>query len=215
MRLFVSLTPPPEVLDHLDNALESVRALVPLETGHGPPALRWVPEELRHITVAFFGELPAGAVEELHDALGVVMEECPPLELRLRGAGVFSSRTLWAGVQDLAPAAHSRRNGPLTDLMAACERAGRAAGSTVERPERRRAHLTLARARGRAGNGRGRHRGPGADAAEQLHRLAEALAVYEGPPWSVDEAQLMLSELGAGPGGGPRHETLARLPRGG
>ncbi|GAB3192812.1 2'-5' RNA ligase family protein [Nesterenkonia suensis] len=218
----MSLAPPEGVLEHLDDALASVQAMLPPEAGNGPPALRWVPTDLRHITLAFYGELPAGAVDDLTMTLREVVEPQAPLEVRLRGAGVFASRTLWAGVQDQAPSTHSRRNGPLADLMAACEQAGRAAGSTVERPERRRAHLTLARVRGRAGatrgqgaqghGARGRPRRSGGDAAERLHLLADALAVYEGPLWTAEEAQLMVSELGAGAGGGPRHEVLTALP---
>lgn len=202
MRLFVSLTPPEHVLEHLDGALDSVRSMVPPEVGAGPPALRWVPEELRHITLAFYGEIPSGAVDDLVAVLEADLAARPPLDLRLRGSGVFSSRALWAGVQDQAPSSHSRRHGPLADLMAACEQAGHTAGSTIERQERRRAHLTLARARGRAGAG----------SAERLRLFAEALAVYEGPTWTADQAQLMVSELGAGPGGGPRHQPLAVLP---
>ncbi|MDZ5077071.1 2'-5' RNA ligase family protein [Nesterenkonia sp. HG001] len=230
MRLFVSLTPPDHVLEHLDGALDSVRTMAAPESGKGPPALRWVPDELRHITLAFYGEIPAGAVDELIAGLTLELATHPPLDLRLRGAGVFSSRTLWAGVQDQAPSTHSRRNGPLVDLMIACEQAGRTAGSNLSRHERRRAHLTLARARGRVGADRrhrggalhrgerghrgepGHHRPAAPGAAVQLRQFAEALAVYEGPVWTAGEAHLMRSELGAGPGGGPQHRSLAVLP---
>lgn len=229
----MSLTPPKAVLEHLDGALDSVRTMLPPEAGNGPPALRWVPQELWHITLAFYGDVPSGARDDLLEALHAALAGRAPLKLRLRGAGVFSSRTLWAGVQDLAPSTHSLRNGPLADLMAACGQAGHVVRPEVARPERRRAHLTLARARGRAGNGRGvtdtrghprrghsgrgmggreNRRGSGPDASERLHLLAEALAVYEGPQWVAAEAGLMVSELGAGAGGGPRHETLAQLP---
>lgn len=233
MRLFVSLTPPAHVLEHLDDALDSVRALLPAEPGNSRPTLRWVAQEQRHITLAFFGELPSGAVDELQDTLTLSLAEHSALSLRLRGAGVFSGRTLWAGVQDQVPATHSRRNGPLADLMAACEAAGRSVGSTIERHQRRRAHLTLARVRSRVSTHGGRRR-PRRDPAgtidrtrgasptrqrtdpgngtEQVRHLADALAVYEGPVWIADAASLMVSELGAGPGGGPQHETLAVLP---
>lgn len=192
--------------------------MLPPEPGNGRPALRWVPEELRHITLAFYGELPSGALDDLLAALSSALAPHPPLDLRLRGAGVFSARTLWAGVQDQAPSTHSRRNGPLADLMAVCEDAGRSVGAALGRQERRRAHLTVARLRSRTGNhrssrgARGRHRGQTHDGGEQLDLLAEALAVYEGPVWTADEAGLMLSELGAGPGGGPRHQRLGTLP---
>ena len=61
MRLFAAIWPPEDVLDHLDLALASVR---------GAPsglssAVRWSARETWHLTAAFYGDVPDGAVPGL------------------------------------------------------------------------------------------------------------------------------------------------------
>lgn len=56
MRLFLSLPLPNHVAEHLQKAVHSVEAAAPQTPGNRRPALRWVPEEQRHITLAFYGE---------------------------------------------------------------------------------------------------------------------------------------------------------------
>lgn len=207
MRLFVGLFPPEHVSDHLSAAVESVNndAATGEITGRGRPALRWVAPEDRHITLAFYGEVPAGAVEDLSSHLQTELHDTAPIALRLRGAGVFTGRTLWAGVQEQAAAEHSNGASPLIDLMRRVEEVGAGYARNPGLPaarERRRAHLTLARTRDR-------RRGE-----EQLRRRAEALAVYEGPVWTADTAHLVLSELGGGRSGAPLYTALAEIPWG-
>jgi RNA 2',3'-cyclic 3'-phosphodiesterase len=48
-----------------------------------------------------------------------------------------------------------------------------------------------------------------------LAAAAHALAVYQGPSWTVDEVELVASDLGAGPQGSPVHTPVARFPLGG
>src|SRR5690625_4130830 len=96
MRVFASLRPPPAVLDHLQHALDGV-APVPLDAG--PPLLRWTPGEQRHVTLAFYGEVPDGAVDELTDGLAATAAQTPPIQVQLAGAGVFSGATLWIGLR--------------------------------------------------------------------------------------------------------------------
>lgn len=104
------------------------------------------------------------------------------------------------GAEHTGAAANST---PLQELMRISETTGaeyaRSPESVAQR-DRRRAHVTLARARSRR------------DGEEQLRTRAEALAVYEGPTWTVTEAHLVLSELGQGRSGGPLYTTLAELP---
>lgn len=191
MRLFVSLPLPDHVQDHLALAVRSVTDLDPAPAP-GRPALRWVPPEQRHITVAFYGEVPAGAVEELTEDLAAVAAAVPPLRLRLHGAGVFSGRTMWVGVQE------DDGGAALVALMAACEDVG-SRYTDLERRDRRRAHVTLARVRDRRAG------------ADELTRRARALSVYAGPTWTAVSLRLVVSELGAGKGGTPVHEPLAEL----
>lgn len=220
MRLFAALRPPEHVLGHLRLALEAVE---PRGLGNGPPPLRWTPVSQWHITLAFYGEIPDGALPELAAALAEVAHAGNPLDLELTGAGSFHGQTLWAGVHDTSAAGRARG---LIELMAACEQAG--AGISPEQPrDRRRAHLTLARIssrnhhdrraarmqrRQRAGKpARQRRNEP---PAVDMSAIVRALAVYRGPVWRATEIELLTSQLGGGPSGGARHEVVARLPLG-
>ncbi|WP_157983874.1 RNA 2',3'-cyclic phosphodiesterase [Nesterenkonia muleiensis] len=207
MRLFVGFFLPEHINDHLQMALESVNGAPGDADGRGRHPLRWVAPEDRHITLAFYGDVPSGAAEDLIADLQSALAAAPAMSLRLRGAGVFTGRTLWAGVQEKTLAVHSNGSNPLVDLMRTVQEigVGYGRGSEPARPrERRRAHVTLARARERD-----RRRGEA-----QIRRRAEALAVYEGPAWVADAAHLVLSELGAGKSGAPQYSTLAALPLG-
>lgn len=208
MRLFAGFDLPTTVQDHLDLAVDALRG----PTTPGPSALRWVPAQQRHITLAFFGEVPDGAVPELAARLGAVAADAADLRLRLRGAGVFGRRTLWVGVQEVgAPEAGAQERAAdgagarLADLMAACEAAGAAVrgGDGPPAPrDRHRAHVTIARLSTRRG------------APEDLPGRAHALSVYEGPAWDAGAVTLVLSRPGEGRGGGPLYEPVERFPLG-
>ncbi len=217
MRLFAAVWPPDDVLDHLDLALATVRG--------GPAgastAVRWSARETWHLTTAFYGDLPDGAVDGLAADLAEAARGLAPYELALRGAGVFSHRTMWVGVGGDVEA--QRR------LTAVCADAGEAAGAFEDRRPRERPHLTVARLRPgarppRRGSSRpARGHGPGGDAPgraavpsdEDVARgVARALAVYEGPSWRVDAVLLVASHPGAGRGGGPLYEVVETFPFG-
>lgn len=212
VRVFVAIRPPEHVLAHLDIAVSAVAATA----GGGQPALRWVPRDQRHITLAFFADVPSGAVAELTSALRQVAAHTHHLELRLAGAGTFLRRTLWVGVHQVSPAGGAE----LTTLMAQAA----AAGSRwhEEDRNRRRAHLTLgrlsARARSRqrqlAATGRGARLVAGRPAGFDIEEAVHALSIYRGPEWIPHHIEVVASELGAGKSGGAHHETLAHLPIG-
>ncbi|WP_295629350.1 RNA 2',3'-cyclic phosphodiesterase [uncultured Corynebacterium sp.] len=168
MRLFASIRPPEEVREHLVTALRPVRDDV-------GPSLRWTDPDQWHLTTAFYGERPDGAVDELAAHLASAAAGTGAMDLHLRGAGSFSGRTLWIGVGgDVAD---------LRGLMADCEHdpllagaggnyadtddgdfdrgdGGRGSADSMAgtRSERRRAHLTVARSRAREQGGRGSSR---------------------------------------------------------
>ncbi|WP_152191991.1 RNA 2',3'-cyclic phosphodiesterase [Georgenia satyanarayanai] len=210
MRLFTCLRPPPAVLEHVEHALDGV---APVPVGAGPPPLRWVPSTQRHVTLAFYGEVPDGALDDLVGALTGVGLTHDPLRLQLAGAGVFSRSTLWIGVRALDD------DGALVRLMAACAAAAEGV-SHLEPRDRNRAHVTVARVSARqhreeADRRRRSRRGEKLRApAVDLPALAHALSVYRGPEWLAEEIELVQSHLGAGRGGGPQHEVLATLPLG-
>lgn len=212
MRMFAAVWPPQDVLDHLDLALASVR---------GAPsglssAVRWSARETWHLTVAFYGELPDGARPGLVADLAEVATGVEPYELGLRGAGVFSHRTLWVGVAGDLDSQRAVTRG--------CVEAGESAGGLLDNRPRDRPHLTIGRVR--PGSRPTRRRSsrpdrPGArpdaqamDDEDVAAALVRALAVYEGPRWIVDELVLVSSRPGAGRGGGPLYERVETFPLG-
>jgi RNA 2',3'-cyclic 3'-phosphodiesterase len=207
MRLFAAVWPPEEVLDHLDLALTSVRA-----TGQSS-SLRWSARETWHLTAAFYGEVPEGAVPALATGLADAVGQVEPYSLALRGAGLFSHRTLWVGVGGDVEA--QRR------LARACAAAGEAAGAWHDDRPRERPHLTVGRIRPGSRPPRRRaspagatapsgRRGPGDD-DDPAACLVRAMAVYDGPSWLFDEVVLVESTPGAGRGGGPLYVPVERL----
>ena len=197
MRLFAAVTPPDDVLEHLETTLASVR-------GGQASGLRWTLPEARHITLAFYGEVPEGYLDDVVGALDDVAAAHPSFAAALRGAGLFDGRTLWVGCS----------GDGWGQLMSA---AGRIGTDLLGRAEDRRSrpHLTVARVAGRGRRTRGPTRGAGPDpvaavAAVDPAALAHALALYTGPTWTVDEVTLMSSRLGAGPGGSPRYDVVHR-----
>ncbi|MDM7831978.1 2'-5' RNA ligase family protein [Cellulomonas edaphi] len=208
MRAFAAVWPPEEVLDHLDLALASVRASVPSS------ALRWSARETRHLTAAFYGELPDGALPALSSELAGRLSERAPFELALHGAGLFAHRTLWVGVGGDVAAQR--------DVSGACAAAGEAVGAWHDDRPRDRPHLTVGRVR--PGSRPPRRRGSPAGATSPSGRrgsevddevaaaLVRALSVYEGPAWLVDEVLLVESQPGAGRGGGPLYRPVERIP---
>jgi RNA 2',3'-cyclic 3'-phosphodiesterase len=201
VRLFAAVRPPAEVLDHLERALVVARAGSPADDARGP--VRWTPAGDRHLTLAFYGGVPEGVVPELVAGLAALAAEVEPFGLALRGAGLFDRRTLWTGCTgDLAA---------LTTLMDGASRLGVEVTGRADERRRSRAHLTVGRVRDQARRRTVRREAPGVAAVAVL---AHALAVYEGPSWTVRRVELVRSELGAGPGGAARHELVESLALG-
>jgi 2'-5' RNA ligase len=127
VRLFAAVVPPPEVLAHLDAALEPVRDDV----------IRWTLPESWHLTLAFYGEVPDERVPELVERLRRAARRHPAAELRFAGAGRFDGRVLWIGCDGSADL--------LRRLARSCAAAGRRSGAAAQESRRFRPHLTLAR----------------------------------------------------------------------
>ena len=175
MRMFVALYPGDEAIAHLAGVLQQLHT----ETS---PAVRWIPPERWHITLAFLAEVDPDRVERLQGSLAEVAAAHTPLEvLHLESAGAFGP-TVWIGV------APTHRGTPAEQLAKAVQRACRTAGLEVEhRPWR--AHLSIARVRTRA-----------SDEAKTLTQcLVTELADYSGPAWTASSITLMHSILGPQP----------------
>lgn len=183
MRLFAALVPPAPVLDHLERGLGAVR--------FGPAAaLRWVPRENLHVTLAFYGDMPEGAVPDVTAELDLLAGRSEAPAVLLSGAGAFSGRTMWCGLA--GDVAGVRR------LMAGASHA--IADRAEEGPAR--PHVTVARSGRRA---------RGLDDAV-LSDAVRALSVYRGPSWQPEAIVLLSSHLGGGPAGSPRYVLEASCP---
>lgn len=180
MRLFASLAPSPQAREHLLGALRPIRA----DLG---PDLRWTDPQQWHLTLAFYGEQPEGAVDDLLAHLSLAAAGGRAMELSLKGAGSFNQKNLWIGV--------GGETTVLKQLMADCLL------DPLER-SRQRAHLTVAR------SARNRQRGWDPVLADVVH----ALAIYRGPVFPATQIDLVHSTLGAGRGGGAHHQVIASVP---
>lgn len=215
MRLFAAILPPEDVLEHVEVALRTARASVGAVDSRGP--VRWTEPSDRHLTLAFYGEVPDGAVAELADLLARRTAGTGELELRLRGAGVFDRRTLWIGVGGEVER--------WSALSATCVEVGEQVTGRAENRVRSRPHLTIgrvrshvrrdaaaARRRGPTGRGRTGTRALGRvpPALPEVTDLVRALSVYEGPTWRAHEVALVRSRPGEGRGGGPLYEVVDR-----
>lgn len=205
MRLFAAVQPPLDALDHLERALGSVRGAADPGDTRGP--VRWTSADDRHLTLAFYGEVPDGRLEELSAELTATVAGAEPFPVTLRGAGVFDHRTLWIGCAD--------PDGRLAALSARAVALGEELLGRRDDRVRSRAHLTVGRVRDRARTrerrGRGRAAAPG---GVDVVSLVHALAVYDGPRWDVAEVVLVSSRLGAGDGGHPAHDVVHRAALG-
>lgn len=177
MRLFAALVPPAAVLAELAAALP----VSPV------PELRFVPEHQRHLTVAFYADVPDAATADLAERLRRAAARTSRISLRFNGFGTFpanpgKARVLWAGI-----------DGDVNELSRLADRAvaaGRRAGIDVE-DRRYRPHLTIARARRGA-----------ADLSDVLLALR-----LDGSEWTATELVLVRSTLGAE----VRHEVIDRF----
>ncbi|MFW6694357.1 2'-5' RNA ligase family protein [Streptomyces sp. MAR4 CNX-425] len=202
MRLFAAVVPPVEVLEPLAAAVARLRGRP--DAGR----LRWTRPEGWHVTVAFYGEVPAGAVAELGDRLArAAARRRGPLSLGLAGGGRFSDTVLWTAatgdVEELGRlAAGAEAAGRRTRGVG--EGAGSGAGARGPGGERRyRPHLTLARQR----------HGGGADLAP----YTDALRDFTTPRREVPALTLIRSHLplrGVA-GAQPHYEPVASWPLGG
>ncbi len=176
--MFVAVLPPEPVLEHLEEFLAPRRAA---------GAFRWTPPEQWHLTLAFSGHVPERVYDDLVERLARAARKRSPISARIVGGGAFPhpgrAKVLYAGVE--AELEELRRTA--TGARAALAKAGAEVDGQRLRP-----HLTLARI------------GRPVEATTWV-RLLDG---YAGPDWEIRETALVLSHLGEGPRGRPRHEVV-------
>lgn len=177
MRLFVALVPPEPALDDLEAACAPLRV--------SPGDLRWTGRELRHITLAFLGEVGADRLPALLPRLSRAAGRHQAFGLSIAGGGAFPgparATVLWSGL-----AGDRKALGELAMSVAAGAR--RAGAPAPDEGRRYRPHVTLARCRVPA----------------DLRGAVAELSAYAGPAWTAGDIHLVRSTLG----GQPRYETI-------
>ncbi len=177
---FIALAPPDDAKNELAHALSPAYAAF--------PDLRWNRIEDWHITLAFLGELPVRAVEQLRSPLADLAASRPTVELALTGGGLFDERVLWSGIEGDLDQLH--------DLAEAVRATVRDCDvDFVERPLR--PHLTLARAR-RNDN-------------MSVAGAAASLDGFTGRPWRTERLHLVGSTV-RGHNGPRRYQDIAAWP---
>lgn len=180
-RMFVALTPPPEAIEHLEDFLEPRRAAAPF---------RWSSPEQWHVTLAFLAAVPERKLDDLVERLARAAARRSGFSVRVAGGGAFPdaarARVFYAGL-DLDERGRSELDRLATGARAAANRAGAPPDGQRFRP-----HLTLGRL----------------SSPDDLTAWVRLLDAYQGPAWQADSVGLVVSHLGQGPRGRPRHETV-------
>jgi 2'-5' RNA ligase len=182
--MFVAVVPPDDVIEALDEFLESRR--------EADSALRWTDVTQWHVTLAFMADVPERRIEELVERLSRAAGRRVEMMARVTGAGAFPSaaaaRVLWLGTPtDPADGLHRLAEG----ARAAANRSGALVEGGHFRP-----HLTLARLRNQV----------------DVSRWLRVLDGFASRPWQVDSCRLIQSHLGEGPNKRPRYETVETFP---
>jgi 2'-5' RNA ligase len=181
MRLFAALPIPSPAREAVADLLARLR--------RADLPVRWVSDEDLHLTLKFYGEVPAERRDVIEESLRYAAEGTGPLVIRVAELGAFPSprhaRVLWVGLE--APPA-------LELLQDRVERGGEAIGFPPEgRPFK--PHITLGRVR-------------------EGHRVPPELfdpagATIEAATGVAEQVVLYESVLGPG---GPRYTPHLTLP---
>lgn len=171
LRLFLAISIPETVRAELRRFQFEVQSLLPAR------AVRWARPDQFHLTLKFLGNVPAGDVAALREAVRAVCVASPPQSLRAQGTGFFpndfSPRVFWVEIKS--------KDGLLQKLQ---QRLEAAVGRFAEKQEAKKfaAHITLAR-------------------FEKLTRrdaekfAARALANRVFGEWTAQEVELIQSKL--------------------
>lgn len=156
-----------------------------------PYRFKATPPQFLHLTVRFFGDVPAADVPALEAKLAAACRRSAPFKLRAEGLGHFDHRVLWVGLHGNLPALHR--------LVSAVTAESRAFGDHVEQrlfsP-----HITIGK------------RLPYYSRSGDLVKLLTQHRSTTFGEWRVDHLELIRSVLSPG---AARYTTLARLPLGG
>ncbi|MDQ6986595.1 MAG: RNA 2',3'-cyclic phosphodiesterase [Mariprofundaceae bacterium] len=139
MRLFAAIEVPEDVRQQIAAWWTAASLHFPDGEWRDIPTRNW------HITLAFYGDVDGGDVDNLAEKLAVCASETAPMRLVTQDCGIFPRasrpRVFWAGLVS------DKQTKDLKYLARCCRRAGHATlrkRTAKERPFR--SHITLARA---------------------------------------------------------------------
>ena len=190
LRSFIAITVPSAVIQVLDDAVKSLDSYI-------GESVRWVRTEGIHLTLKFMGDIEAGMVDRVLEAMPAVASQFSPFELAITGLGVFPNprrpRVLWSGV-----------HGEMETLAALQLAIDDALGELGLRKEQRAfsPHLTLGRVRRDVADGQLR----------RIGQLVEGGELSGAPSWTADSVNLMRTELDPA---GSRHYLVGSASIGG
>lgn len=157
---------------------------------HAPAGLRWANAAQAHLTLAFLGDLDAGALERVRAGARSAARARGPIPADLRAVGAFprpgAARVLWLG--------WGRGDADVVALQRSLRDELAAEGLRLE-ARRFVPHVTLARTR----------------APRDLRAVVEALSAWCSEPWTVRAIDVMTSRLTPT---GAVHTLLERCPLG-
>ncbi|MFQ5669453.1 MAG: RNA 2',3'-cyclic phosphodiesterase [Acidobacteriota bacterium] len=188
LRLFVAVALPEEVRSILRETVSHLRHSLAADR------VRWVRPEGMHLTLKFLGQVEAGRVQGVEQALGEAVHHLISFRLCLADLGTFGGRhgvrVAWVGLDG--------------DLSALEHLAGHVERSLVslgfprsQRPFR--AHLTLGRVR----------EGVPRSGRERIRQAVNRSVPFSRPFFRVDEIHLMQSRLHPG---GARYQRITGFP---
>lgn len=183
LRCFVAV----DFREELKKALVQVRN----ELKKWPARVKWVEPENYHLTLKFLGDVAAGDIPVIIDALGRAVAGQPALRLELTGVGAFPDmkrpRVIWYGIGgDI---------GALQSLHQAIDHGLRNLGIPGEKGTYR-PHLTLGRVKESGpGQGPGQQTNVPRSSGLQLVDLVKGLAPVGTGPVIINEVALYESRL--------------------
>jgi len=96
VRLFLAIAPPDGIIQEIVMFQERLQKIV---TG----AVRWVKPGGMHLTLKFFGDVPAAEIEQISEASGQTAGAAAPFTLSFRGLGTFPAagrpRVIYLGMK--------------------------------------------------------------------------------------------------------------------
>lgn len=179
IRTFLALPVPREVIEGLQALQGRLRPVF--------SDISWSRPENQHLTIRFYGRVPAAKVNELHLAIQQVCEQTRPFTLRAQGLDSFAGRVIWVGL-----------DGALEQLHELESRTAQATRGFGDHEEQRKfqPHLTL---------GRIKRQRPG---RKRIVDRIRPWATAQFGEWTADHLQLMRSDLSPH---GARYTCLAKI----